>query len=396
LLSSAILYVAIVAIWAGVLIPRWLRRDSAASERDREDVTTAEAEPEAEAEVVAQPAPPPQRREDTSGFERRPARHQEPTAPRAPVRPEARPQPQLETRAEVRAEGPGGPRDQEQKKVLAGRRRLLGMLLVLAMGSGVLAFTGMAAWWVIVPPTTMLLGYMGLLREAAKADAERRELARTRAAAAAVVAAARRDAPPATAAPAPPPPDAEVIDISASLTPAGQEFFDQYADAKLRAVGDLPIPGAAADPGESHPAVQGRGGRIVDVDVESDARLAAGPHAPHRFADQPGADVAATGQGHHAHLRDPAGGLPGDEPGICAVQGGEQGALRAEVLVLAEPLDPASLRPAGKPRTVAEGRLVNRVEPGWFGLTPAGEGQASGRMGWRRLRRGGELHHVLG
>jgi hypothetical protein len=34
-------------------------------------------------------------------------------------------------------------------------------------------------------------------------------------------------------------PDAEVIDISASLTPAGQEFFDQYADAKLRAVGDL-------------------------------------------------------------------------------------------------------------------------------------------------------------
>jgi hypothetical protein len=43
-------------------------------------------------------------------------------------------------------------------------------------------------------------------------------------------------APPA---PAPPAPDAEVIDISASLTPAGQEFFDQYADAKLRAVGDL-------------------------------------------------------------------------------------------------------------------------------------------------------------
>ena len=238
-MSSAILYVAIVAIWAGVLIPRWLRRDSAASERDREDVTTVEAEPEAE--VVAQPAPPPRRREDTPGFEPRLARHQEPTAPRAPVRPEARTQPQpqarAEIRAEVRAETPGGGRrDQEQKKVLAARRRLLGMLQVLAIGSGALAFTGMAAWWVIMPPTVMLLGYMGLLREAAKADAERRELARTRAAAAA---AARRDAAPATAAPAPPPPDAEVIDISASLTPAGQEFFDQYADAKLRAVGDL-------------------------------------------------------------------------------------------------------------------------------------------------------------
>ena len=271
-MSSAILYVAIVAIWAGVLIPRWLRRDSAASERDREDVTTAEAEPEAEAEVVAQPAPPPQRREDTSGFERRPARHQEPTAPRAPVRPEARPQPQPETRAEVRAEGPGGPRDQEQKKVLAGRRRLLGMLLVLAMGSGVLAFTGMAAWWVIVPPTTMLLGYMGLLREAAKADAERRELARTRATAAAAVAAARRDAAPATAAPAPPPPDAEVIDISASLTPAGQEFFDQYADAKLRAVGDLPVLARTAHAGSlaPRPHLQNLGAAERDVGVEAE------------------------------------------------------------------------------------------------------------------------------
>ena len=45
-------------------------------------------------------------------------------------------------------------------------------------------------------------------------------------------------APPVPAAPVPVP-DAEVIDISASLTSAGQEFYDQYADAKLRAVGDL-------------------------------------------------------------------------------------------------------------------------------------------------------------
>jgi hypothetical protein len=109
---------------------------------------------------------------------------------------------------------------------------------VLGIGSGVLAFTKMAAWWVMVPPTIMLLGYMGMLREAAKADAERRELARTRAAAAAAVAAARRETAPAPAPPAPAA-DAEVIDISASLTSAGQEFFDQYADAKLRAVGDL-------------------------------------------------------------------------------------------------------------------------------------------------------------
>ena len=45
-MSSAILYVAIVAIWAGVLIPRWLRRDSAAGGRNSEHVAAADAKPE--------------------------------------------------------------------------------------------------------------------------------------------------------------------------------------------------------------------------------------------------------------------------------------------------------------------------------------------------------------
>jgi hypothetical protein len=87
--------------------------------------------------------------------------------------------------------------------------------------------------WVVVPPSVMLLSYVALLREAAKADAERREAARTHTAR--TVAAAPPAAPPAPV----PAPGAEVIDISASLSPAGEEFYDQYADAKLRAVGDL-------------------------------------------------------------------------------------------------------------------------------------------------------------
>ena len=120
--------------------------------------------------------------------------------------------------------------------MLSARRRLLGMLLMLTIGSGALAFTKLAAWWVVVPPSVMLLSYMALLREAAKADAERRELARAHAVR--TVAAAPPAAVPPAAPPAPPP-DAEVIDISASLGPAGEEFYDQYADAKLRAVGDL-------------------------------------------------------------------------------------------------------------------------------------------------------------
>jgi len=126
--------------------------------------------------------------------------------------------------------------------MLSSRRRLLGLLLVLALAAGALAFTRMAAWWVVVPPTVMLLGYLTLLYEAGQADAERRELARARAAMDAVAAAdavaAKRAAPLAPAAP-PPAPDAEVIDISASLTVAGHKFYDQYADTKLRAVGDL-------------------------------------------------------------------------------------------------------------------------------------------------------------
>jgi hypothetical protein len=122
--------------------------------------------------------------------------------------------------------------------VLSARRRLLGMLLMLVIGSGTLAFTELAAWWVIVPPSVMLLGYMALLREAAKADAERREVARTQAARPAAVAAPPA-APPVPATPPAPAPSAEVIEISASLAPAGEEFYDQYADAKLRAVGDL-------------------------------------------------------------------------------------------------------------------------------------------------------------
>jgi hypothetical protein len=129
------------------------------------------------------------------------------------------------------------------------------MLLILAIGTGALAATKMAAWWVVIPPAVMLLGYVAVLRAAAKADTERREPVRTRATArpAPAPAVARASARPATAArpaapPAPAParpaaptapaPAAEVIDISASLVPAGEEFYDQYADAKLRAVGD--------------------------------------------------------------------------------------------------------------------------------------------------------------
>ena len=113
------------------------------------------------------------------------------------------------------------------------------MLLALSVASGALAGMRMAAWWVIVPPSVMLLGYLLLLREAAKADAERREMARYRMTR---EAAERRSAPVAHVTPVAPAglvasaaPAAKII---AFLPPPEEQIYDQYTDAKLRAVGD--------------------------------------------------------------------------------------------------------------------------------------------------------------
>ena len=127
--------------------------------------------------------------------------------------------------------------------MLSARRRLLGLLLALTVGSAALAVTRTAAWWVIMPPTVMLVGYLALLREASKADAERRELLLARAVEAAAAAHAEAEAAPVPVpVPVPvPAPDAEIIKFSAAQNVAAEqdpEFYDQYADAKLRAVGD--------------------------------------------------------------------------------------------------------------------------------------------------------------
>ena len=58
-MSSAILYLAIVAIWACVLIPRWLRRDSAAGVAAAPHGTGSRAPPvDAGHAEHADPAPP--------------------------------------------------------------------------------------------------------------------------------------------------------------------------------------------------------------------------------------------------------------------------------------------------------------------------------------------------
>jgi hypothetical protein len=149
-MSSAILYLAIVAIWACVLIPRWLKRDWAHGTGTSYAETAA---PDGLAAPGAGPADADSNSADDVG---------EATTVVLPVDSGDAPRP-LPTPLSA---------TESRRRMLAARRRLLGMLVLLEAAAIVLAFLGLAAMWVIVPPTIMLTGYLLLLREAAHADAE--------------------------------------------------------------------------------------------------------------------------------------------------------------------------------------------------------------------------------
>ena len=252
LLSSAILYVAIVVIWAGVLIPRWLRRDTSAATAVCEPESGAE-EPAEESERVEEMAGAGQRLGPSSRGRRRPPVE----AGGAGVDGTGSGRTGVDgtgvdgtgvdgTGVDGTGRRPAGSprrdRDRDRAHMLSARRRLLGLLVLLAVASGALAERRLAAWWVVLPPIVMLLGYLGLLREASKADAERLRAARSRAARE-PVAAVRPRAASAGAVPADVPEvderRAEVIEISATWEQAEEEeLYDQDADAKRRAVGD--------------------------------------------------------------------------------------------------------------------------------------------------------------
>ena len=222
-LSSAILYLAIVAIWAIVLVPRWLRPPQTSGTLESNlagPVSTSPPEDLAEAE------------EDADGGESLPT-----PGPQAAGGGRARP---------AAAERRG--------RILQARRRMLVTLTVITAGAGVIAIAHLAAAWVVIPPAVMLAGFVLLLHEAASIDTERAwaTARRTGRAAGAGVAAAdrpgRQQADPADGAQAgvastqagvPGPqagaPSAQIIDISGRI---GDQLYDQYADAEVRAVGD--------------------------------------------------------------------------------------------------------------------------------------------------------------
>jgi hypothetical protein len=197
-MSSAILYIAIVAIWAFVLIPRWLRRPHLLGGENDEPLTTAADDDLAEA---SSPADAPDADEPA--------------------------EPGWRLHLRRRASGPAVPVVPSRQRVLQARRRLLTMLLGLTLVAAACTYLKLTSWWACIPPAGMLGIYLLLLREAALADAER---ARWRAADDRQVQAARQYARTEDAGHT-----AQVIDISDRL---GDQLYDQYADAAIRAVGD--------------------------------------------------------------------------------------------------------------------------------------------------------------
>lgn len=209
-MSSAILYLAIVAIWAFVLVPRWLRprsglyRQSLPARtsppvRQGADMDDEEAgagiQSDAAPARTASPAPskiPGPATAETGGSvpdgerEHRPARPEMSQAPlpdgnRAAPREGDRPGPRTDERAAPR-EAPGAPVPQygglssavRRARMLQARRRTLGTLVLLTLAAVGLALTRLAPGWIIAPPTLMLAGFLVLLREAALIDAERK------------------------------------------------------------------------------------------------------------------------------------------------------------------------------------------------------------------------------
>jgi hypothetical protein len=228
-LSSAILYLAIVAIWAVVLVPRWLRPPQVSGTLESnlaEPVAASPLEDVAEVEENAG---------DIGGGEALPA----PGAQAAP--------------AQTTGGGRARPAASERReRILQARRRMLVTLTVITAGSVAVAVTHLAAAWVVIPPAVMLAGFVLLLHQAARIDTERAWTAARRAAretgAGAVGEPGRQQAGPADSAPAGAAaaqpgvsspqaamPSAQIIDISGRI---GDQLYDQYADAEVRAVGD--------------------------------------------------------------------------------------------------------------------------------------------------------------
>ena len=202
-MSSAVLYLAIVAVWGIVLVPMWLRRDGEGIGR------LLHRRQEAADDVVIDED------DDEVAFEE-PGEAEFAEAAPVPARVEAVRRRRV-TRGAV---------------IARRRRRTLGLTLLTLTAIAVTAFQ-VAPWWFVIPPVVLLAGHLSLLRVAVSMDQARRaELRRVnaiRAAQARHIRAEREAEEAARAATR----TAEVIELPGLQQ---EEVYDQYTD--LRAVGD--------------------------------------------------------------------------------------------------------------------------------------------------------------
>jgi hypothetical protein len=202
-MSSTLLYLAIVVVWAIVLVPMWLHRDTETTGISRILprrilVSDYETVQEFDEDLPAEDDPA--------------ATEQAPPAPASPERPVA---------------------CSRRAAIMARRRRRTTGLTLLAITVGIIAATT-GPWWVSLPPVALLGAHLALLRTATQIDAARREAAR--AARHEILLRARQEATQAVEE-AQEAHDAEIIDLLSRT----REVFDQYAPPEeLRAVGDLP------------------------------------------------------------------------------------------------------------------------------------------------------------
>jgi hypothetical protein len=200
-MSSAVLYLAIVAVWGIVLVPMWLRRDGDGFgrllHRRNEAVSADQLDDTADAQAV----------EDDVVIAEEQAESSEPIRRRRVTR----------------------------GAVIARRRRRTLGLSLLTVTAIVVAALQVAPWWFVFPPALLLGGHLSLLRVAVRMDHARQvELRRAAAIRAERLRRAReereaREAREAEEAAR----TAEVIELPAWQR---EEVYDQYTD--LRAVGD--------------------------------------------------------------------------------------------------------------------------------------------------------------
>lgn len=266
-MSSAILYLAIVAIWAGFLVPAWVRRPHASKtgsegeadldETGYEEDSFDEAGDEySEAEYDAERAEftlEAEHATDTgndeepdlqAGIHAEVDGHEQEyrdDVPSQAATPRSGRDARIVTSRPPDARRPAPQVPQSRQQMMRARRRMLTILVGLTLGTVAFTMLGVVSWWICVPPAGMLVLYVLLLREIAMAEAElarkrqaqslqaardaRRHAIRAAAAERAAAAQAEEEAQP----------GAQIIDISGRV---GDQLYDQYADATVRAVGD--------------------------------------------------------------------------------------------------------------------------------------------------------------